>query len=64
MCPYIAKLSGECGLRIVTGLINGIHETVQPHSVTVIAVKKKRKVTFASTWDINFYCVETEHLVK
>jgi hypothetical protein len=53
MCPYIAKRSGDSGLRIVTGLINSIHQTAQWHCVTVIAVKKKPKVTFFFFFDLN-----------
>jgi len=49
MCHYIAKRSGDSGLRILTGLTNNIHKTVQWPSVTVIALKKKPKVPFAST---------------
>jgi len=52
MCPYIAKRSGDSGLRIVTGLIN-TYMKLQWSSGTVIAVKKKPKVPFASTWDLN-----------
>jgi hypothetical protein len=78
MCPYIEKRRGDSGLRIVTGLINNTHETVQWPYVRVIALKKKLKLPFASTWDLNykeecskvmrllhsFCCVETGHLVK